>query len=303
MTWFYFALGAPFLWALVNRIDHFLVSKYASSADTGIGSLALFSSLFGFIVAFCIAIGLGGAISLPVFDAVLLILSGVLGGVSVVLYLKALFSEEPSRVVPLFQLIPVFSYVLARIFLGEVLTAGQLVGGLVIISGSVLISLDFSSFKLNTKVLGLMTLSSLFFAVQSVLFKFLTYEHDFWLASFWTDFGLGIFGVLLFVLFRGFREDFLKTIKNSGHQILALNFTNESLTIIGNLLTGYAIVIGSVSQVSLIASYQPVFVFLFGVLGVWLFPTIFEEDLSKKALIQKIVSLCIIVLGSIIFYK
>lgn len=303
MTWFYFAIGAPFLWAIVNRIDHFLVSRYSSSADAGIGSLVLFSSLFGFVVSFFILIGVGGAVVLPTADILLLVVAGLLGGISVVLYLQALFSEEPSRVVPLFQLIPVFSYVLSRIFLGEIFTNNQLIGGVVIVLGSMLISLDFSSFKLNTKVLALMTASSVFFAVQSVLFKFVTEDYGFWVASFWEHLGLGVLGLIIFWLVKSFRADFLKTVNQSGRALLGLNVTNESLTIVGNLLTGYAIVIGSVAQVSLVASYQPVFVFVFGIIGVWLFPTIFEEDLSKKALLQKVICICIITLGSVIFYR
>lgn len=303
MTWFYFALGAPFLWAIVNRIDHFLVSRYASSANAGIGSLVLFSSLFGFVVAFLIAIGVGGGVVLPMVDVLLLLLAGLLGGVSVVLYLQALFSEEPSRVVPLFQLIPVFSYILSHVFLGEIFTNNQLIGGSIIVFGSMLISLDFSSFKLNTKVLVLMVVSSIFFAIQSVLFKFVTEDYGFWVASFWEHLGLGLLGLLIFLLVKSFRTDFLKTLNQSGPTLLSLNFTNESLTIIGNLLTGYAIVLGSVAQVSLVASYQPVFVFVFGVIGVYLFPEIFEEDLSKKALFQKIICICVITLGSVIFYR
>jgi len=29
MTWFFIALGAPFLWAVVNIADNFMVSKFS----------------------------------------------------------------------------------------------------------------------------------------------------------------------------------------------------------------------------------------------------------------------------------
>lgn len=44
MTWIFFALGAPFLWAIVNIIDQYLVEKYSHGRLTS-GALILFLSL------------------------------------------------------------------------------------------------------------------------------------------------------------------------------------------------------------------------------------------------------------------
>ena len=41
MQWFFIALGAPFLWALVNISDQYLVEKYSVS-KRGSGDLVLF---------------------------------------------------------------------------------------------------------------------------------------------------------------------------------------------------------------------------------------------------------------------
>jgi len=47
MSWFFIALGAPFLWAIVNIADQHLVKKY-STGHKGSGGLVLFSSLIGY---------------------------------------------------------------------------------------------------------------------------------------------------------------------------------------------------------------------------------------------------------------
>ncbi|MDP2789426.1 MAG: hypothetical protein Q8O46_05315 [bacterium] len=48
MQWFFIALGAPFLWAVVNISDQYLVLRYAVGRR-GSGGLVLFSSLIGIL--------------------------------------------------------------------------------------------------------------------------------------------------------------------------------------------------------------------------------------------------------------
>ena len=52
MNWFFIALGAPFLWAIVNIADQFLVAKYSvREKERSSGGLVLFSSLIGIFIA------------------------------------------------------------------------------------------------------------------------------------------------------------------------------------------------------------------------------------------------------------
>ena len=50
MQWFFIALGAPFLWAIVNIADGYLVSKFSrKEEERSSGGLILFSSLIGIV--------------------------------------------------------------------------------------------------------------------------------------------------------------------------------------------------------------------------------------------------------------
>lgn len=75
MHWFFIALGAPVLWALVNISDQYLVEKY-STGKRGSGGLVLFSSLIGIFVAVGIAIFTSGVFDVSLADKVLLIITG-----------------------------------------------------------------------------------------------------------------------------------------------------------------------------------------------------------------------------------
>ena len=117
MQWFFIALGAPFLWALVNVADNYLVSKFSrKEEERSSGGLVLFSSLIGIFIAFLIWIFVPDVFNIPIFDKLLLCVSGILTIVWIILYLFSLEIEETSAVVPWFLSVPVFGYILGYFF-------------------------------------------------------------------------------------------------------------------------------------------------------------------------------------------
>jgi drug/metabolite transporter (DMT)-like permease len=146
MQWFFIALGAPFLWALVNISDQYLVAKY-STGRRGSGGLVLFSSLIGIFVAIAIGIFKAHVFDIILLDKILLITTGGITIAWIILYLFTLEIEDVSSVVPWFLTIPVFGYILGYIFLHETLTFQQQIGSVIILIGVLLISIDFSGKK------------------------------------------------------------------------------------------------------------------------------------------------------------
>ena len=131
MQWFFIALGSVFLWSLVTYLDKFIIERFTKGR--GVGSLILFSALFAGVVISVIAIINPRVFSIATTDIFLLCLSGILGSLAIIFYLYALEHEDTSLVIPLFQFIPIFSYILGYIFLKEVLTGKQILAGLIII--------------------------------------------------------------------------------------------------------------------------------------------------------------------------
>lgn len=70
-----------------------------------------------------------------------LVLSGVATGASWLCYYKALQLGPASKVAPVDKLSVVFAIILAAIFLGEHITAKVLLGGILILLGTVLVAL------------------------------------------------------------------------------------------------------------------------------------------------------------------
>ncbi len=303
MTWFFIALGAPFLWALTNISDQYLVEKY-SVGKRGSGGLVLFSSLIGILVALFIGIFTKGVLEISFLDKMLLIATGGMTIVWVILYLFTLEIEEVSAVVPWFMTVPIFGYILGYVFLGETLLPQQMAGSLVVFFGVLLISIDFSKEKKKVKweTAFYMLSACILISIAGIIFKYVTIGNNFWISSFWGYAGLGFFGVVIYLLIPKYRKEFILMNKNGGVKIFSLNFLSEILTIGGNLLTNYAILLAPVAMVYLVGSFQPAIVLFLTLFATKFFPDIVSENISKNILLPKILAIFIIILGSVLLF-
>ena len=307
MTWFFIALIAPALYAVCNHIDKFLIEKFLSK-DPGqkeeVGSLILFSTLFSLLVLPVIYLIEPGVFSVPIFNIGILLLNGVLCVGAIVLYLYAMEKDEASIVVPFYQLIPVFGYILGVFVLGELLSFRQIVSSLIIIAAAIALSFDLSSEKISFhgRVLWLMSGASFIFALSGVIFKKIAVEQGFWLSAFWEFAGLALMGVIIFLAISTYRRDFIRLLRHSGRPIILLNFLNETLTVIGDLIFMYAYLLAPIALVLVANVFQPFFVFIYGIFLTIFFPRISTEKLSRKHLAQKIAAIFVMMIGAYFLY-
>lgn len=303
MQWFFIALAAPFLWALVNVSDQYLVAKY-STGTRGSGGLVLFSSLIGIFVALAIGIFVQNIFEIPLLDKILLIITGGITIAWIILYLFTLEIDDISSVVPWFLTVPVFGYAFGYIFLGETLSNQQLAGSLIIMLGVFLVSIDFSGQKrqLKWKSALYMLVACLLIAISGVIFKYVTIGENFWVSSFWEYIGLGGFGIIIFLFVPKYRAEFMLMNRMGGIKIFILNTISEILTIIGNLLTNYAILLAPVTMVYLVGSFQPAIVLFLTLFATKFFPQIVKENITGRVLLPKIISIFIVILGSIMLF-
>ncbi|PIP68916.1 hypothetical protein COW91_02265, partial [Candidatus Nomurabacteria bacterium CG22_combo_CG10-13_8_21_14_all_32_8] len=245
-----------------------------------------------------------GLFDISFLDKVLLFVAGCLTVVWTILYLYTLEIEDISSVVPWFLTVPVFGYVLGYIFLGETLSFYQIVGSIIIFSGLILISINFREGKkiLKKKPLVYMAFACFIIAVSGVIFKYVTIEGNFWVSSFWEYLGLGVTGLLIYFFITKHREEFMYMNKTGGHKIFSVNVVSELMSISGNLLTNFALLLAPVVMVFLVSSFQPAIVLFLTILGTKFFPHIVKEDLSLKVLFPKIVAIVLMTVGSVILF-
>jgi drug/metabolite transporter (DMT)-like permease len=296
MSGYLIACIAALLFAAVNIIDKILVERYCK--DGGVGALVVLSALFP-VVLIPVAYFFAGNIWLSHADIAILIFSGMLAVAWIYLYLEALYEEDVSVVMPLFQLTPVFALLFGIVILGELPHYLQLLAGLVILLGSLVLSVDYTKRIIKRKLVLYITGASAIIALMNALFKFVALDGNYWTAIMWHSLGIVITGVCVYAFHRTFRSQFHDFIKQNWGIGISLNAVNETLTIVGDSLFAFAILLAPLALVQSIEAYQPVFVFIAGVLFTKFAPQLLTEDTSKQAIIQKVVGITLVILGSI----
>ena len=302
--WFFIALVGPVLWALVNHIDKYMLMKHLSSRGTH--SLMIFSCLSAvFVLPVALWFRAEQIFNLDLISIIILLFCGFLSSAGFYFYLKAIDMEEVSIVIPLFQLLPVFSYFLAFFILGESLSLHQILASLLILLGAVVLSIEMDidrSFNIKKKALLFVSVSSFSFALYDTLFKKVSGIDSFWTSSFWLYLGIFVSGLYLILRFENYRISLKEMIFPFKINFFSINLFSELLYILGNLATNYATLFAPVVLVLIVGSLQPVFAFLIAILMTLIIPKIITERISRGHVIHRLISILIILLGSYFLY-
>lgn len=298
MNWFLIALINPLAHSIANHFDKYLLSKHIRGGT--VGALIVFTSLFSFLALPIIYLINPDVLSSVSFiDGLILIINGSFVSIAVALYLYALNIDEASYVAPFFQFYPIFGFILSFIFLGEVLARNQIFGAIFVILGSVILSLEFTKVesRFKKKLIIFMVGSSFFYALNAVIFKSIAVSQGFTDSLFWDMLGKFLFGVLILISFKKYRNQFLSLIENNGRKIMVLNLLSEAAGLIGELAVILAVLYAPIVLVQSITGLQPLFVLILGVIITLHFPKFGKEEMNHRHLLQKIIGILIVTTG------
>jgi uncharacterized membrane protein len=228
----------------------------------------------------------------------LIILAGVLYMGALLLYLQALQTEEASVVAPYFQAGPLFGYVLAYLVLGETLSGRQMLGGVLIVTGALTVSLRFDrgSRMFKARLAALMLTCGFTMALSGLIFKVFALEVEFWTTTFWLFVGEAVFGCALLAI-PLYRRQFTTVLRANTVPLLSINGANELINLSGGLGNRYALLFAPLSIVQAIGSTTTLFVFAFGVVLSTFWPKFGREDLSRRDLVQKGIAAVLVAVG------
>jgi len=286
---FLLSLAAGFIWSCVNVIDKVVISKYIKNPIFMIVILVFVSLIIGLITIPFLTGGLQG------WDWGWILIASIAYIFGNLLYFYALKKEEPSRVVPLFSLTTVIVVVLGALFLGEVFGLQTYIGILIIIIGSFVITARkniLNSF--TSRALWLMVLSCLGFAIFMVINKHLLDTYSYWQVFGWQRVMVGVLGIFLVCIFYSELKQVYLQIKK---RHMALSASAELLNMFGVLLFTIASAFWFVALVEAVVSVQYVFIFFWALIISRFKPSLFTEEVNKRVMLQKIVSIVLIIIG------
>ena len=297
MDWIYFAVFAYLVVSFTNLVDKLLVDKYITDASI----IILFSGTTAFVTGIIIYFFRG----FPIFsvrETLFIFTAGVLLAWYLIPYFLALRLDEASRVVPLFQAIPVLSLLLSYVFLHESITYKQGIGTIFIIVSAFLLSVSKKRRMFAVrKTFWYMMLSSALFALALVLFKFVVSINNVWDSIAYENIGIGI-GTLLVSLLPGYSKRFFYSIKNMKFfGWVALGFS-EIFLVIYRFALALALASGPVGIISILGGLQPLFVFVIST-GITIFlPRVLKESLEPGLLRFKLLACAFIFVGLYFLY-
>ena len=112
---------ASFLWGITNHIDKYLLNGVDESGSS-LKTLLVFSTLIaGIVISPIWLIICNFSVNISNVSLICVFLAATVSVLGIYAYFKALEKNDASIVVVMFQLIPVFSYILALLFLNETL--------------------------------------------------------------------------------------------------------------------------------------------------------------------------------------
>jgi len=212
----------------------------------------------------------------------------------------ALENFDVSKIIPMIGASqPVFIALLSIVFWGyERLQGHEIIAFAVLLCGSVLISIDKNP-KITKKSLEISLVAALLFSLDFIFSKFVFLEMPFWQGFIWMRIFSFVF-VLLFLFDKGFRKEMSEENagfnKNTGIVFILAQGAGGA----ANILQSWSISLAPIAYLAIMNSMkgmQYVFLFLMTVFLSYFLPKVLKEEMSKRQIIQKVVSIVLIMLG------
>jgi drug/metabolite transporter (DMT)-like permease len=305
MSWFWVAVVAYLMLAIVNLLDKFLVSTILKSSQAYAFIACLLGSLV-FLVAPWFLHWPGTALLL--WDLV----NGAIFAVALWLLYEALLRGEAARtLVFIGGMTPVFSLLFSVLLFKEQFSPFEWLGiGLILLGVFIISALPtarsylarvFHKLNLYREVeregLGIALLSALAYSLYFLSTKQAYQWQPFVSAFIWTRLGASLF-VLLFLIKDSTRRAIVKLVHHTSpnkHKFLVI--FNQGCGSLGFILQNYAIFLGSVVLVNALQGVQYAFLLIISAVLAGLAPKLLKENFSWRIFLQKTLAIAIIALG------
>jgi len=294
MSWIFLALGSHVFWAGENILTKYSVDKKIKNPYV---FLILFTLLEGVIFIIWPFINF----TLPPLPVIgLLVLAGFLYFFGGFPYIKAMQSEEVTRVNILWGLIPVISLFFGYFF-GERISGQESLALLILVFGTILASIHLGTGKWRfSRAFWLMLVACTAFSAYGVVmhqvFKTTPFLNAFILILFF-DF---LYSLIVLFFSKKWLKEFKETVGLIDWKFGLVLFLTVFTALGGGILNQLALSLQQASLVFALEGFQIIFVFVITVLLTVFLPKILQEKFDKKNLLFKLLALVFIVVGIVI---
>lgn len=290
MNWILLSLLAPLFWVFSNFIDKYILGKHTK----GIFDFLFFST----ITSWFLFISLFFFIGMPELSAYswIPILTGIILIYSYGFYGKALEQGDTSALVILFKLIPVVTVILAFIFLGQTLTSNELLGFIIVLIGTIIVSLEKNK-SFFIKGFGMILIAIFMWSIMTLLIDYGLTKISFWDYFMLDTLGAALAGPTLLIIPK-MRKQIVNGLKTATTGKYVWFSGNNLLDFFGQMSIKKALALApSAGLVSIVMQVQSFYAIIIGVLLTIFMPNIINEDISAGTLIKKFIGALIMFFG------
>jgi drug/metabolite transporter (DMT)-like permease len=290
--WLTLAIIAYLLFALSNIGDKLVVTKFKTEP-------IVYTFYVGFLGCVAIALIPFGVSWLPLGLLGLAILAGIAFVMSLFFMYKAFSLGETSRAITIIgSSSPIFTFLLANIFLHELLKLNEIIAFAILVLAIILIVWQKEKKarkKYHESFMFWAIMSGLALAINYTLTKYLFSVDTFVNMFFWTRFG-GFVTALVIILLPTARKlikiDWKKPKKQKGLLVLGIQIAGGA----GVIMQSYALSLASATIINALQAVQYAMVFILATILGYKNPHL-KEHLSTRQIIQKVCALILIAIG------
>ena len=298
MNWTNTALLSVLIGGVVVTIDSHLLSRRMPGMRAFLLPMSIIMLLSGLVIIFIQP----WPEYVPLKAILAIIASTILAISASLIAFFNLQKEEVSRVVPILNISPVFTTIIATLFLNERPEYLQWLAIIIVVAGAVIITMERSPYGTSGSLkrpFMLLFMASLLIAVSSNLTKYaLAY------VSFWNMYSAAIIITSIAFLAISLRPAIIKQLKEMAkrNSTLALYVLNEAIALTSAVLRIRAISLGPISLVATIMGIRPVLVVIYSlILGV-LIPGFLIRHVGNREMVFRFLAILMIVGGVSIIY-
>lgn len=301
MDWLILAFLGTVFFSAAGILDKLLLSSYSYDSKTFIVCQILAQQIFTIPVTALVGLNF----SYP--ESILALLFGCLQVLPSFFYMRAMQVEEVSKVTALEYIYPVFVFAGSVFLLGDVLEIKHCVGGLLLLTSSLLISYRGHGSRDKNGLGSLLAISPaikpfiaywIITAVYYISMKMLLTSIDEWHLYTWSS--LGTLAAAVPIMAVSSTRCEVAEFFTTGRRALGALAFEETFQFLGIVATIFAYSAGSASMVSSIGALQPILtVGLILAIGIFI-PKIasdIREKTDRRALIQKSLSFAVVLVG------
>jgi drug/metabolite transporter (DMT)-like permease len=271
VNWLTVGIVSAALFGLIGFIDKIVIDRYFQT----VWSYPFFTMMFfgvycSGILIYRIATGLFHPLSFGVM--VIALVPGITHFASAIITTKALIKADASTVFGLSQVNPVFAVFWSFLIFQNIYSWQNYVGIMLIVACALLLGIDNSAhkFRLNKAVWWVMGATFLR-SISDLCLKYTLTEMAFWDAFALSRSTLVIFALSL-LLVPMIRKEIFKPFKQHGIKIVGIAGAIETFAVSNLMLVTLAYSLGPLALVSATQSTMPLFVVVYSVIALRVFP-------------------------------